>query len=239
MSIDSVNMLTESEGSGFAPSAIPKATSSQTGVSVEYAPDATKKWFVFRASYGRQDLAADLLIDVNVYAYVVKRYQWKIVDGKPRKVLESLIPNMVFAYLTPSQADLLVKDRHPEGIMNPSPRLQYLISYYYDHFREGEGGKNPPIEVPNSQMINFILGTCSHDENLVVLQKESYHFKSDDLVEVIGGPFKGVRGRVIRSGGQQRVLLQLTASGTHNVLGEYGTAFIPSSLMRKLDPPTA
>ena len=36
---------------------IPEAKSSQTGVSVKYVPTPDKHWFVFRASYDREDKA--------------------------------------------------------------------------------------------------------------------------------------------------------------------------------------
>ena len=38
---------------------IPEAKSLTTGVSVRYVPDEKKSWYVFRASYGREDKALD------------------------------------------------------------------------------------------------------------------------------------------------------------------------------------
>lgn len=232
MSIDSLEMPQELS-SGLTPIAIPEATSSQTGVSVRYVPAPDKRWFVLRASYGREDVVSDLLIQTGHYAYVVKRYEWILDNGMRKRVLQSLIPNMVFTYLSPSDADMLVKDRHPGSVENPCPQLSYYASYYYDHTRQ-EGTMNPPVQIPDQVMLNFIQGTWCHDENIVALQKGDYHFLKDEMVEVIGGPFKGVRGRVIRAGGQRRVLLKLTAFNGDKVLGEFGTAFIPQSLMRPL-----
>ena len=226
-------MLQENR-SGLTPIAIPEATSSQKGVSVKYVFEPAKKWFVLRASYGREDKVADELITHGHYAYVAKRYQWVLIHGKRKKILKSLIPNIVFSYLTQEYADMFVKDICPSGMINPCPGLPYITSYYYNHFETDGDGKNPPIQIPDKQMHTFILGTSSHDENIVPLQREGYHFLLDEEVEVIAGPFKGVRGRVIRAGGQQRILLRLTSATTNNVLGEFGTAFIPKSLMRKV-----
>ena len=234
MRIDSLEMP-QKISSGLTPIAIPEAKSSQTGVSVKYVFDPTKKWFVLRASYGREDKVANELITHGHYAYVAKRFQWELVNGKRRKILKSLIPNIVFSYLSPENADMLVRDICPEGMVNPCPQLSYITSYYYNHFEKDAEGKNPPIEIPGKQMRTFILGTCSHDENIVTLQKEDYHFLRDEEVEVIAGPFIGVRGRVIRAGGQQRILLRLTSPDANNVLGEFGTAFIPKSHMRKVE----
>ena len=129
---------------------------------------------------------------------------------------------------------MYVRDVCPAGTKNPCPKLSAITSYYYNHFATAPGGKNPPLVIPHRQMQTFILATYTHDEHLVSLKKNDYHFLMDEEVEVIGGPFQGVRGRVIRAGGQQRILIRLAAD-EGNVLGEFGTAFIPKSLMKKVE----
>ena len=47
----------------LAPDTIPEAKSSNTGVSVRYVPDNNKSWYVFRASYGREDKASDYIVE--------------------------------------------------------------------------------------------------------------------------------------------------------------------------------
>jgi len=226
-----VNIADETAGSqrnGLASIAIPEAKSSKTGVSVEYVPDCNKKWYLFRASYGREDMAADLMIEAGTYAYVAKRYAWREVNGKPKKVLENLISNLVFAYVTPKDAEIYVKNLDPE-MPSPSPRLSTILSYYYDHFKEIEYGKNPPLTVPDVEMRNFILATRTHDENLMLLKPGDYRFKSDDEVIVTMGAFEGVRGRVVRSHGEQRVLVNLSG------VCLCATAYIPSAFLEKIE----
>ena len=63
----------------------PEAKSSQTGVSVKYVPTPDKRWYVLRASYGREDKAADYIIEDGTYVYIAKRYAHKIVNGKQKK----------------------------------------------------------------------------------------------------------------------------------------------------------
>ena len=67
---------------GLTSMAIPEAVDAQKGVSVEYAPDPDKRWYVLRASYGREILAEQLLIQSHVYAYVPKRYAYIEVKGR-------------------------------------------------------------------------------------------------------------------------------------------------------------
>lgn len=196
--------------------AFPEAKSTTTGVSVRYAPAPGYEWFVFRASYGREDRAADFIVADGTYAYVAKRYTRKIVDGKAKRVLENLIPNLLFAYTTSENADRYIKG---------TPELSFL-SYYYNHFEHSNGTKNPPMTIPRPEIESFILATCGHDEHLLVVSRERCHFRGGELVRVIEGAFKGVEGRVARVAGQQRVVVSLTN------LGLISTAYIPSAFLQ-------
>ena len=221
--LSNVNMNNPCFGAEFASSAIPQCKNCKTGVSVDYIPDVNKQWYVLRASYNRELMAADMLIDAGVYAYVVKHYVWKEVDNHRKRVLEVLLPNMIFAYLTAADAKALV--RNDEQYPSPIPAVSPMLSFYYDHFHLDEYGKNPPAVVGDVEMRNFILATCSGNENLLLLKEGEYRFKGGDEVLVNQGEFKGVRGRVIRAKGQQRVLVQLSDFAT------LATAYIPSAFM--------
>ncbi len=78
----------------LAPDTIPEAKCTTVRVSVRYVPYADKHRYVFRASYGREDFAADHLVNYSTYSYVAKRQTRKLVDGKTRKVTKNLIPNL-------------------------------------------------------------------------------------------------------------------------------------------------
>jgi hypothetical protein len=69
-------------------------------VSVKYAETPEKKWYVFRASYGRENLASDYLVDDGTYTYIAKKYVEKYVKGKRKRYLQNLISNLLFAYTT-------------------------------------------------------------------------------------------------------------------------------------------
>ena len=123
---------------GDAPEIFPEAASSKSGVTVAYTPDPEKLWFVFRASYGREDRAFDYLVDDGTYSYIAKRYVEKYVHGKRKRVLETLIPNLLFVYTTKEKADAYVK---------ATPELSFL-TYYYNHFQLDSEQKNPPLVIP-------------------------------------------------------------------------------------------
>ena len=201
------------------PDTIPEAINSVTGVSVRYVPSPSKSWYVFRASYGREDKAANYIINDGTYAYIAKRMVHKSVNNQPKKVLESLIPNLLFVYTSDEKAEQYVKQ---------TPAVPFL-SYYYNHLERTVQQKNPPLTITCQEMENFIRATQSMNEHLLFVTEQQCHFKSGDPVKVIDGPFKDVKGRVARVAGQQRVIVSLS-----NV-GLISTAYIPSAFLQKID----
>ena len=197
---------------------IPEAQSSKTGVSVRYVPDPNKSWYVFRASYGREDKAADYIVGDGTYAYVAKRMVHKSVNNQSRIILESLIPNLLFVYTTRDKAEQYVKQ---------TPTLSFL-SYYYNHLELNDQQKNPPLTITCHEMENFIRATQSMNEHLMFVTEQQCHYKSGDLVKVIDGNFKGVEGKVARVAGQQRVVLSITN------IGLISTAYVPTAFIQKI-----
>ena len=198
--------------------AIPQAVNTQNGVSVEYVHEPEKQWFVFRASYGREDKASDFLVADGTFTYIAKRDTFRYVNGKRRRVTEKLIPNLLFAYTTKEKAEEYVKR---------TPELAYL-TYYYNHFEQNADQKNPPLTVSTREMDNFILATISRNEHLLFVDPNKCHYKSGDMVMVTDGLFKGVEGKVARVAGQQRVIVSLSK------IGLISTAYIPTAFIEKI-----
>ena len=202
-----------------APDTIPEARSSQTGVSVRYVPAPGKRWYVFRASYGREDRAKDYIVGDGTFVYIAKRYARKTVNGKQKKVLETLIPNLLFVYTTEDKAEEYIKN---------TPALSFL-TYYYNHFEIDDDQKNPPLTVSRKEMENFIVATCNKSEHLKFVDETQCHFKGGETVKVVDGLFKGAEGRVARVSGQQRVVISLSS------IGLISTAYIPTAFLRPID----
>ena len=202
-----------------APETIPEAKSSQTGVSVKYVPTPDKSWYVFRASYGREDRASDYIVEDGTYVYIAKRYARKSVNGKQKKVLETLIPNLLFVYTNEEKAEEYIKN---------TPALSFL-TYYYNHFELNDDQKNPPLTVSCREMENFIIATCNKSEHLKFVEEAQCHFKSGETVKISDGLFKGVEGKVARVSGQQRVIVSLS-----NV-GLISTAYIPTAFICRIE----
>lgn len=186
---------------------------------MNYVPTPDKSWYVFSASYGREDRAKDYIVEDGTFVYIAKRYVQKTVNGKQKKVLETLIPNLLFVYTTEDKAEEYVKN---------TPALSFL-TYYYNHFELDDDRKNPPLTVSRKEMENFIIATCNQSEHLKFVTESQCHFKGGETVKVIDGLFKGTEGRVARVSGQQRVVLSLS-----NV-GLISTAYIPTAFIRPID----
>ena len=71
---------------GFASNVIPEAKGLPRGVSVEYVQDATKKWYVLRASYARSKKAISYLMKREIDYYYPMHQVMKMVNGRRRKV---------------------------------------------------------------------------------------------------------------------------------------------------------
>ena len=206
-------------GVRLIPDTIPEAKSSKIGVSVRYVPTSGKSWYVFRASYGREDRAFDFIVEDGTFVYIAKRYIHKTINGKRKKVLESLIPNLLFVYTTEEKAEEYVKD---------TPAISYL-TYYYNHFEMNEEQKNPPLVVPCKEMENFILATCNNSEHLRFVEESQCHYKGGETVKITDGLFKGVVGKVARVSGQQRVIITISK------IGLVSTAYIPTAFIQIIE----
>lgn len=212
---------------GFTSSTSPEVPSHQTenshtGVSSNFVPKGKKQWFVLRATYGRTEKALGILQAKNIETYLPMHYVIKEINGKRKLVHEPLLPNIIFAYMT--------REKTHEFVKEPALTAKW-IKYYTDKTKpvENETGKNPPVTIPDNEMLNFIKLTSVNSEHIMVLPPERCHFKSGDLVRVIDGAFTGVVGRVGRAAGQQRVFVVL--GGVCNV----ATAYIPNDFLQRLE----
>ena len=203
---------------GFASDVIPKAQGSDTGVSSEYARQENHDWFVLRATYNRIKAAVEKAQASGIKTYVPMHYVQKLIVGKKKRIMQPLLPNILFIYATREKADLLVRKMDDE----PSS----FIKYYLNRTLLPEAnGKNPPLTIPYDAMINFIKATNTDSKHVRIVTTNQCHYKHGDTVRVIAGDFKGVIGKVARIAGQQRVVIEIPG------LCMVATAYIPSDFI--------
>ena len=74
----------------------PENQSLLTGVSVKYALHPDKYWYVLRVTYNRVSRAYDILRKAGLEVYLPMHYVQKIIQDKKKRVLEPLLPNIIF-----------------------------------------------------------------------------------------------------------------------------------------------
>ena len=137
--------------------------------------------------------------------------------GKKKRILQPLLPNLLFVYATREAVSSIIKKKDED-----TP----ILKYYLDKTKPKEiNGKHPPLTIPFSAMINFIKATSTESDHVRIVSNEQCHYKSGDIVKVIDGEFKGVTGRVARITGQQRVVVEIVG------LCMVATAYIPSAFL--------
>ncbi len=88
-------------------------------------------------------------------------------------------------------------------------------------------GTNPPLTIPEAAMANFIRLTSIRNPNIIPITSPNIHFKLGDMVRVTEGEFQGIRGRVARIAGQQRIIVELFDGCL------VATAYVPKGAMEK------
>jgi len=163
-----------------------------------------------------------LLEDNDIETYVPMHDITKLINGKRRTFHEPLLPDIVFARLSRTMAEQFVKD--------PAPSSKWL-KYYTDKTKplENATGLNPPIVIPDNEMLNFIKATSVPSEHSGMISKDRIRYKSGDLVQITQGDFKGIIGKVVRAAGQQRVAIELEG------IGIFITAYIPNDFLKVLE----
>lgn len=197
----------------------------RNGVSVENVPNGNKQWFVLRVSYGRIDKAKTFVEAKGLEYYIPLRYKEIKKQGKKRIVTEKLLPSFIFAHATAEQVEALLHDN--KAISNES---RALLSYYFDHtiHRQDNKNLNPPLTIRDEAMANFIRLTSIKNPHIIPVTSNNIQFKLGDNVVVTEGEFKGIRGRVARIAGQQRVIVELFGGCL------VASAYIPKEAMRKV-----
>lgn len=204
-------------------SCTPSISKNKGGVSVENVPSGNKQWFVLRVTYGRIIKAQTFVEAKGLECYVPLHYKeiWK--QGKIRVITEPLIPSFIFVHASAERVDYLLQDKSIKPLENRA-----LLSYYYDHTSHCEKSptKNPPLVISDSAMDNFIRLTSIHNPHIIPVTSENIKCKLGDEVVITEGDFKGIRGKVARIAGQQRVVVEL--------FDRYlvATAYIPKEAMK-------
>lgn len=192
-------------------------------MSVRSVPTENEQWFVLRVSYGRILKAKTFVEAKGLECYIPLRYKEIKKQCKKRIIIEPLLPSFIFIHTTEEQIEALLHDN--KIVANGS---RPLLSYYFDHtiHRQDNPDRNPPLTIRDEAMSNFIRLTSIKSPHIIPITSDNIQFKLGDMVIVTEGEFKGIRGRVARIAGQQRVVIE--------IFEEFfvATAYIPKNAMK-------
>ncbi len=204
---------------GLTSNVLPEAQRSQTGVSSDYAQKANHEWFVLRITYNRIQKAHGIISTSDIQSYMPMHYAIKKEIGKKKRILQPLLPNLLFVYATREAVNSIIKNKGAETS---------ILKFYLDKTKPlEENGKHPPLTIPFAAMTNFIKATSTNNDHVRIVSSEQCHYKSGDIVKVIAGEFEGVTGKVARIAGQQRVVVEISG------LCLVATAYIPTDFIIK------
>ena len=204
---------------GLTSNVLPEAQRSQTGVSSDYAQKANHEWFVLRITYNRIQKAHGIISASDIQSYIPMHYAIKKEIGKKKRILQPLLPNLLFVYATREAVNSIIKNKGAETS---------ILKFYLDKTKPlEENGKHPPLTIPFAAMTNFIKATSTNNDHVRIVSSEQCHYKSGDIVKVIAGEFEGVTGKVARIAGQQRVVVEISG------LCLVATAYIPTDFIIK------
>lgn len=155
--------------------------------------------------------------------YVPLQYKEIRKQGKKRIITTTLLPSFIFVHAEAEQVETLLHDN--KVVANKS---RSLLSYYFDHtiHRQDNPDRNPPLTIRDEAMNNFIRLTSIKNHHIIPITSDNIQFKLGDNVVVTKGEFKGIRGRVARIAGQQRVIVELFDGCL------VATAYVPKEAMK-------
>lgn len=162
---------------------------------IKQHPQETPKWFALRVTYGRELQAHDAFGLLSIPSFVPMRYEYVVRNHKKERKLVPAVSNLVFVCTQKAVLDHL---KHTS-----LPYLRYIMKH--------DGDFSTPLTVRNDDMENFIRVARQVEEDIRYINPDDYDLKAGERVRVIGGPFVGTVGTLVKVRGarSKRVVVEL------------------------------
>lgn len=162
---------------------------------IKQRPQETPKWFALRVTYGRELQARDAFDALSIPSFVPMRYEYVVRNHKKERKLVPAVSNLVFAHTQKATLDRL---KHTS-----LPYLRYIMKH--------DGDLSTPLTVRDDDMENFIRVARQVEEDIRYINPDDYDLKAGQRVRVIGGPFVGTVGTLVKVRGSRskRVVVEL------------------------------
>lgn len=157
--------------------------------------NAPLQWFAMRCTYSRELRAKERLASEGIESFVPMR-QHKVLrpDGTTEVQLIPAIHNLIFIHTTRARMDAW-KHIHEDDIP-----LRYII----------DRATGLPAVVRDKEMDDFIRVTTDSNDSILYLDHPEVLPQRGQMVEIVVGAFKGVRGRILRIRRDRRIVISLS-----------------------------
>lgn len=152
----------------------------------DVALEEKAQWFVMNAYKSEYKAEEKLRGEGGLEYFIPKRYVKRKFQGKLRRVLVPVIPNLVFVHARYGEI---------EEFKLSCPFLRYATRRI--------DGENKIMKVPDGQMNDFIKVAGSYAEDLVYYSPDELDLKKGTRVRVHGGTFDGVEGTLLKVKGKR------------------------------------
>ncbi len=156
--------------------------------------DYTAHWYVMHA-YNAEFKVEKLLERTTLRCYIPKRYMVRQNRYGKVRVLLPVIPSLVFVYGTYQEINAFQKD----------------LSFFHFVTAARLSGGHSTLKVPDKEMEDFIRVTSDAEQELRYYRPEEINLQRGQRVRIIGGPFDGVEGVMLKVKGirERRLVVSL------------------------------
>lgn len=142
------------------------------------------KWTVVRTFNRHELVISDFLKQEGLTCFIPMLYQEKVIgdDPKPKRVMVPVIHNFVFVQLSIPMKQLCAL------LANCNTPLYVLKARDADE----------PVEISNREMVEFRMLCDPSFEQMITITADEKEPEVGKEVEIIHGPFSGIRGRLYR-----------------------------------------
>lgn len=177
--------------------------------------DTEIRWYVLRVTYQRELATQEQLNKMGINNFVpTLRIRKRNSQGRFYWIREVAVHNYVFIQTSKQMIDSL--KRHT------LPHLRYIMRHI--------NGERRIMTVPEREMQNFIAVAGNAEEHIRFLPPEEVMLAEGDRVRILGGPFEGVEGHLIKTSKGKRTAVVIRIEGIAAVV----TTSLPMRLIEKI-----
>ena len=174
-----------------------------------------RNWYAFKIFYGRGTPVKEYFVSKNLeYFYDVTKRYW---DKKTKKTISKdipIMPNLIFLYSTEKEA------------METERYFLNKIMLYRE--KKADDVRKPSV-ISEREIRIFQIVATSGVEGLDFYDEYNPKFTQGDKFRVIGGPFKGAEGYVVRIKKDHKLYVSIEG------LCAVTTGYIPKAFLKKIE----